>query len=314
MTTPTWQGTSSQMLDEFGRDAHFALRTFFPELADTGRWPPGADPAGVREFRNFLERRLSTMPTAARIEGEALASAITRFLLTGEADMASIAAGGGTPLSPEAAKRAAAVLNQHFILPYERELTGHGVQRTFRFWTNEEKVAYVAYCKAIVSALTERFPNSCFAYGTVLALVREKADFLPHDDDIDVLVAVDKSEVPTITAGLEAVSTELSKRGYCIRGAHDTPAHRWVWQENEPMVDVFVGVIEDGTVSSFPGPRNGVAVSDLFPPIMADVLGVKCPVPRNPWRYVETVYGPDWRLEQPLWSHRATYEDYEGLF
>jgi hypothetical protein len=62
--------------------------------------------------------------------------------------------------------------------------------------------------------------------------------------------------------------------------------------------------VEGNFVSWFPGPRQVIQREEVFPPIEYPLLGIDLPIPRNPFRYLAKVYGPDWADPQPLWSHK----------
>ena len=79
-------------------------------------------------------------------------------------------------------------------------------------------------------------------------------------------------------------------------------------------MDVFVSLKEGDRVSWFPQKRGSLVVSDVFPPIRASMLGVECLVPRNPLKYLESVYGPNWRKPDPNFSHNWRTREYDEIW
>lgn len=69
----------------------------------------------------------------------------------------------------------------------KREWSSHGIKRTFRFWSEQEKQDYVGFSVDVVRCLQELNENASLGFGTVLGLVRDH-DLIPHDDDADVIV------------------------------------------------------------------------------------------------------------------------------
>ena len=157
--------------------------------------------------------------------------------------------------------------------------TGHGPKRPFRYWTERERVAYVADSARVVEALRSLTPNVCFGFGSVLAIVRDGA-LIPHDDDMDIIVGFEPAEAPTIGDGLRLVAEHLRAAGYGVSGS--LISHWHVHLSEGRVVDVFVGIIEGDAVSWYPAARRSLTRDIVFPPGRADLLGTSCAVPAQP--------------------------------
>lgn len=191
----------------------------------------------------------------------------------------------------------------------QREWTGHGINRTFRFWTSEQKVGYLKFTVEVCNALRDRYDAS-LGYGTVLSIVRDN-DLIPHDDDLDIIVCVPKESVVTYKQTLEEIQGYLSDKGFALRG--DYLAHRHVGN-GKFLLDVFLGLQEGEHVSWHPGPRGKILRSDVFPVRNAELYGIECPIPADPERYLEHVYGSDWRTPSPGWTHDFNPAKYSDWF
>ncbi|GBQ35246.1 discoidin domain-containing protein [Gluconacetobacter azotocaptans] len=192
------------------------------------------------------------------------------------------------------------VLNTRLLYRFQQEITAHGMARTFRYWSADEKKKYVEDALAIVDALKDLSPHVMIGYGAVLSYIRS-GDLMPHDDDIDVVIAMDQAAFADIPAATRAVSAFLTERGFRLDG--DFFSHRWVAARDDKTLDVFVGLYSGDTVRFYPGPPGGCAIVDVFPTIPVRLCDCIVPIPANPFRYVEAIYGPSWRIPQPLFSH-----------
>lgn len=192
-------------------------------------------------------------------------------------------------------------------------LNSHGIVRPFGYWDAEEKKRYLLQVDELIKDLQRLTPRVCLGFGFVLAHVRE-GDLIPHDDDLDVLVAFDRRECPTLTEGLRRLEAHLAACGYIVSG--EMFSHRWVmkpaWDWAFPYVDVFVGLVEDERVSWHPSARHLLEANDVFPPVSVEQFGIECPIPRNPLKYLERTYGEHWRKPDPGFGHpwdEALYAD-----
>jgi len=201
-------------------------------------------------------------------------------------------------------------VNEHFAYPNRLELTSHGLTRSFRFWSLQEKVAYLDLANAVVSTLATRFPDTCYGYGFVLSYVRDQ-DFIPHDDDIDILVSVEDTDYPNFSDAIRDIEDCLTAVGYEVAG--DWRTHRKVIH-NGSQIDVFVGLHEGDDVAFFPGPRSGIRYSDVFPAGKSIFWGRRIATPLKPEVYLEKVYGVEWRTPKVGWRHPNNWDLFAPRF
>ena len=201
-----------------------------------------------------------------------------------------------------------AVLNQQVLAVRKLEWTIHGPRRSFRYWTGAQKKLYTHLAVTIAEELADLTPNVCFGFGAALCVVRD-GEFIPHDDDLDVIIGFEPHEATTLQAGLRRVEDFLRARGYTVNGVYS--AHRQVnW--GGKAVDVFVGLFEGDTISWYPGPRGGLTRQTMFPPSEGRIYGIPVPLPHDPVTYLEDVYGPGWVNPNPDFRHawdRSAYAD-----
>ena len=205
-----------------------------------------------------------------------------------------------------------AALNSGLLPARGLEWTAHGPKRPFRSWSDEEQVDYVRDSAEVVEALRSLTPNVCFGFGSVLAVVRDKA-LIPHDDDLDVIVAFEPEAAATLVDGLRLIGEHLRPLGFEVTGPFH--AHRHVRHAGRKRVDVFVGIFEGESISWYPGTRGGLTRAIVFPPRSADLLGVPCWIPAQPEAYLERLYGEGWRVPDPFFRHTwniSAYADIAG--
>jgi hypothetical protein len=212
---------------------------------------------------------------------------------------------------PETVRREVkASLNGGLLRAVHREWTSHGIQLSFRYWTPQEKTWYLQAAAGVISVLRELSPDVCFGFGFVLGVLRH-GDFIPHDDDIDLIIAWPRRSAERLADVKKILSAHLTERGYRVSGEHFNHVH--VGRPEWPHVfDVFVGFTEDDRVSWFPSARRGLSVGTVFPPKDVIVHGVACPFPAQPEAYLETTYGTAWRQPDSHFMHpwdRAQYAD-----
>ncbi len=204
------------------------------------------------------------------------------------------------------------VVTRTLLADRAMEWTVHGPQRCFRFWSDKEKARYVESAVEITDALASLTPHVCFGFGAALSVVRDGA-LIPHDDDLDIIIAFDPHEAGTLGEGLARVEQHLRPLGYTVTG--NFSAHRHVRRPGAKHVDVFVGLFEGDVVSWYPGARGALTRDMMFPVSSAPLMGVTCSLPRNPLVYLERLYGAGWRHPDANFRHtwdRSAYADLTG--
>lgn len=191
--------------------------------------------------------------------------------------------------------------------------TGHGLQEPFKFYSLEDKRSYIRDAEKVIKDLKGLSSSVCLGFGSVLAAVRDK-DLLPHDDDMDIIIAFEKSQAPTIHQAMQLLDKQLEDKGYSTR---ETRFNHYFVTKNSRRIDVFVGIYEnDDTIGWFPGKRGALNRRDMFPSKNTKLLGVNCAIPANPEKYLASIYGPGWKTPDPhyvhTWSDKSEYQDIAG--
>lgn len=192
-------------------------------------------------------------------------------------------------------------VNAHIFKEQNLEFSlSHGLNRTFRFWTEPEKVNYVAFASNVLRALQAR-GNVCFlGYGALLGLVRS-GDLIPQDDDLDLVVVIDRfsDDLFEIMAFLE---TELSAINLDVFG--DFPTHRKVTdQSGSNILDVFIALRDEYGIHFNPGRCSLLPVGSIIPTQEVVFFESAVSVPANLIVYLKSMYGDSWRIPQNHFGH-----------
>lgn len=199
------------------------------------------------------------------------------------------------------------------IAPRQREWSLHGIKRTFRFWSEQEKRDYVGFAVDVVRCLQDLNENVSLGFGTVLGLVRDR-DLIAHDDDADVIIGFEPEQAATLEQGRELIKQCLQDHGYII--SKDRLSHYWVEAPGiRRKLDAFAGIFEGDGIAWYPGRRGVLTRQMVFPPTYIERFGHSCPVPRETERYLEQIYGSDWRQPNPNFRHRKSEirQQYDSL-
>lgn len=216
------------------------------------------------------------------------------------------------PLDKERMSEFRRLVSEQLVARRQQEWTIHGIKRSFRFWTEQEKKDYLGFAVDVVNCLNQLNSCVCFGFGSVFSIVRDH-ELLPHDDDLDVLIGFDPEQASTLAEGLALIKKCLQDKGFVVTG--NFTSYHWVYPPGGggSKLDAFVGLFEGDTISWYPGKRGALTREMMFPPSHRELLGFDCAVPRQPERYLEQVYGPGWAKPDPHFRHRWKRSEYADI-
>lgn len=267
--------------DQVSRDPRAMLRRL------RGKRPVGpADPVGADVVRMLTSIQLRDYPNVFK-------------------DLARI------DLADDEVAKLRTLISDKIVSGRELEWTTHGIKRSFRFWSEQEKKDYLSFANEVINCLRQLNDNVCFGFGSVLAVVRDH-ELIPHDDDIDLLIGFEPTQASSLAEARAVVKEFLTDAGYVVTGKY-TSLH-WVFPPGRAgqKVDVFVGLFEGEAISWYPARRGALTRSMMFPTRHLELLGQDCAVPHDPEQYLEQIYGPGWRTPDTQFRHpwnRAEYLD-----
>ncbi|MDL2266721.1 hypothetical protein LJC46_01880 [Desulfovibrio sp. OttesenSCG-928-G15] len=190
------------------------------------------------------------------------------------------------------------LVSQKIFFPREREITSHGIVRSFRFWSEKERINYLKDACDIIAALEQISPYVSFAYGSVLGFVREASGHIPHDTDHDLVILFPEGENSTYEDAYILVERHLTALGMELRG-RDTNmlCTKVAGKRSGTTIDIFPGFYdEQGLARAHPTFLGKyLRLVEHFPVAKAHICGVACPIPHNAVDYLGTLFGKHWR-------------------
>ncbi|MBS4752642.1 methyltransferase domain-containing protein [Nocardioides sp. zg-ZUI104] len=141
------------------------------------------------------------------------------------------------------------------------------------------------------------------AYGTLLGAVRD-GDFIGHDSDAD-LGYVSRFEYPVdVTAESFRVQRDLEAMGYRVQRYSGLGLKVMVEEGDGTSrgLDVFGGFLRDGQLYLMGEVGHPFQREWIFPLGTAELAGRSVPVPAEPERLLEVMYGPGWRKPDPAFK------------
>jgi len=185
------------------------------------------------------------------------------------------------------------LVNEKYLFPRQREMTStHGIKKTFRFFSDAERQAYVEHVCRLMEYIKDFSSMVCLGYGGVLGAARN-GRLIDHDDDIDVIVGIDKGMASNRGEAIKEM-IEFLKPEFSASPSHVDHFFN-VWLPGRHC-DVFVGIVEEDGFFSVPGPGGGLPVAEMFPASSIELEGVECLAPANIEKHLEWRYGKDWMV------------------
>jgi len=150
----------------------------------------------------------------------------------------------------------------------------------------------------------DRFGLDLFvAYGVLLGFTRA-GDFIGHDDDLDLAYISPLTSKQAIYRQSVEIVEALLALGYQVKltsyGQYKVFKR---WRRERLKFEIFVGWTEADQAFLYFAIDKGIEAQAFLPVARRDFHGVSLPVPADPERVCEAIYGPDWRTPNPDFTY-----------
>lgn len=170
---------------------------------------------------------------------------------------------------------------------------------------------------AVLAALADAGLEPFLAYGTLLGAVRE-GRVLGHDSDADLGYVSAYSHPVDVARESFRVQRELNRRGWTT-SRYSGAAFKVDVRRGSATIglDVFGGFLDDGRLHLMGEVGTEFREEWIRPLGTAELEGRSLPVPAQPERLLEAMYGPGWRVPDPAFKFetpRRTVRTLEDWF
>jgi SAM-dependent methyltransferase len=157
--------------------------------------------------------------------------------------------------------------------------------------------------RSVLDALMSAGVQPFLGYGTLLGAIREGA-VLGHDSDADVCYVSDHEDPVDVTRESFRLQRELVELGF-ETSRYSGAAFRVQVTEGDGVIrglDVFGGFLSGGRLYLLGEVGVEFDRSWIHPLTTSLLEGVEMPVPAQPERMLEAMYGPGWRVPDPAFQ------------
>jgi len=151
------------------------------------------------------------------------------------------------------------------------------------------------------------------SYGTLLGAMRG-GNLVPHDYDFDLAF------FPNSMKGEDLIATSKKVIQVCknlgLRTKEESHGHLTAFIEIsgvERAVDFFAGWVSSGLLMHYFAINGEISESDFFPIKTGFLCGIRVPIPRNPSKVLQAIYGDSWEFPDEHFVHQPNFENFSFL-
>ena len=189
-----------------------------------------------------------------------------------------------------------------WLAPYKLKVARHGISTTFEFLAEDEKEHITRVLNQILRGFSEANWSVVTFGATALGFHRE-LDFVPYDDDLDILIVPSPTHQVSVRSFSEVRRQAIDHlRGLSIPGLRmksiypPSPIDVFRVFINSIPLDIVIGLEVEGQVRMKRKRISSIDRNKLFPQRWISVHGHKVPMPREPDAFFKAIYGSEWPI------------------
>ena len=162
----------------------------------------------------------------------------------------------------------------------------------------DEKDLIIRHMRDLFATLNEHRIRACIMFGTLLGKLRHN-DFIPWDDDVDVVIFDFDAFLEHCAPGLERqgyiVEPDVrdGKRMGCRIFGEDSLKVPGKSRLRFPWIGIWEHEVQEDSTIVLPPENARYKAADFFPLEQADLLGITVGIPHNSARILNTYFGTD---------------------
>jgi SAM-dependent methyltransferase len=173
------------------------------------------------------------------------------------------------------------------------------------------KQKLIVETKKLVKVLTEHGYNVAISSGTLLGAIRNNGKMIPTDDDSDLLIYFDTDDITEINLRMIELQHTLERLGYnTLYSAGGFIQTSFIDKNGiyEFYIDIFAGFFKDSYYWQYFALKAPLKVEDIYPFSEVEFEGSKVLAPGKPIKWLESLYGKNWRVPDPAFQFERSYD------
>lgn len=187
---------------------------------------------------------------------------------------------------------------------YPLQITSHGIRSSRRSLKNIGSNKLAKFMNDIFVIFDKYNYDLIACYGTLLGIYRDN-DFIPHDDDIDLLLITDNADIfseidKNLLSSLENKDYEVKDRKIGSQFIQIYPKHL------QTHLDIFIGLV-DGDKIILPMENvisRGIKKDIILPRKSTKFLDYKIYIPNDADEFLKERYGANWHIPDIIFRNK----------
>lgn len=184
-----------------------------------------------------------------------------------------------------------------------------GVVTPFRNLSLEEKRDLILQSKNLINDIKIKLNIDCFlSYGGLLGAVREGA-LIGHDFDIDFIFLAQDNQLSVHKNAENLINYFMEKNFYV--DAESNGQFRIKDKSGIFSLEFFAGWFHEKKFYQYFAIQGSCTIDDVLPLQKIQLEGIDLPIPNNPKKILEHIYGKNWKIPDPNFKYHLTEKNWE---